>query len=525
MNSILKNIQDFWSNIGLNQRLVIAAAGAAALILVVVLFNWASEPNMNFLIGKVAPSDMAQIVNRLDEKAIKYKTKEIDGSGYIYVAADKDTTARLRLELIGEGLPGGDSVGFEIFDRNNFGISDFAQRTNFVRATQGELARTISQIKGIKSARVQAVVPENKLLITDPSSRAKASVFIDSGNTQINESQVNSIRSLVSNSIEGVAMNDVTVIDNHGNHLTEGLGEDGLLGGRNALKAKESLEKYYSTQIVKLMTPIVGIGNVVARVSVEIDNTAETFLEEKFDPEGQVVRSQTTDEDKLQSTEGKTQEGGVGAAANIPAANNDADSEPSILSQTDETRKTKNTQYEINRSLREQVQNPGGISDIRAAVLINKKGDGVRSSEQIEDFRMVVANALGIDLSPVKDNKFEMDNRVSVKEVEFSESAAIAGGVGMNAFDEFKFKYGEEVKQMFAAAIILGLFIYFLRMVKKFKPKSDDVQIMDELDSGKGRPGQLETNLTPELLNDLIQEKPENVSTALKTWMEDRPNN
>ena len=524
MNSILKNVQDFWSKLALNQRISLVAALLLVLGVVIFLYNWASEPKMNFLLGGIGQSDMAEIAAKLDEKGIDYKTGGSMGAGSIYINADKDMTARIRLDLFGQGLPSGDSVGFEIFDQNNFGISDFAQRTNLVRAIQGELARTISQIKGIKSARVQAVVPENKLLITDPSSRAKASVFIDTGNGRITESQVNSIRSLVSNAIEGVAVEDVAVIDNHGNNLTESLGESSM-GGQNALKVQENIEKYYSRKIVAMLTPIVGPGNVVAEVSVEIDTTAQTFLEEKFDPDVQVVRSQTTDEDKLNTTEGKSQEGGVGAAANIPAAADAGGNEPTIVSQTDETRKTKNTQYEINRSLREQVQNPGSVKSKRATVYLNKRqeeGAQARTAEELEDFRITVANALGVDLSIADGNLDQIENLVAVKEIAFSQPA---GNVSGQTTESFVIKYGDLVKKFIAGAIILGILFYMMKVLKGFKPQANDVEILSDLDSNNIAPNQLDTNLTPELLNDLIQEKPENVSTALKSWVQDNPNN
>jgi flagellar M-ring protein FliF len=285
------------------------------------------------------------------------------------------------------------------------------------------------------------------------------------------------------------------------------------------LKIQERIEKYYAKNIETMLTPIVGAGNVVARVSVEIDTTAQTFLEEKFNPDGQVVRSQTSEEDKLQSTEGKAQEGGVGAAANIPAATGTADgNETQVLSQTDETRKSKTTQYEINRSLLETVQSPGGIAKKQASVFIAPRGGDLpaRTAQELEDLRITVANALGINLSEADGDPLKMDNMVVVKEMAFTQPASVVGG--MNAFDDFMFKYGQYVKNIIAVIIIFGLVFFFSRMLKKLKPKNEDVEIMDELSAGNR--GKIESNLTPELLNDLIQEKPENVSTALKTWME-----
>lgn len=517
MNSILKNAQDFWSKIGLNQKIALSAAGVAVIVAVVMLLTWATKPKMSFLIGNLAPKDISEVTSYIDKLGIPYELGKDESS--IMIAADKNEAAKVRMNIFGQGLISGDSVGYEIFDKGNFGISDFVQRTNLVRAIQGELGRTISQIQGVRSARVQAVVPENKLLLTDPTSRPTASVFLDSGINKISEAQVNAIRSLVSYSIEGVDVQDVAVIDNHGNNLSEEYGNDSSGGSQSGLKIQERIEKYYAKNIETMLTPIVGAGNVVARVSVEIDTTAQTFLEEKFNPDGQVVRSQTSEEDKLQSTEGKAQEGGVGAAANIPAATGTADgNETQVLSQTDETRKSKTTQYEINRSLLETVQSPGGIAKKQASVFIAPRGGDLpaRTAQELEDLRITVANALGINLSEADGDPLKMDNMVVVKEMAFTQPASVVGG--MNAFDDFMFKYGQYVKNIIAVIIIFGLVFFFSRMLKKLKPKNEDVEIMDELSAGNR--GKIESNLTPELLNDLIQEKPENVSTALKTWME-----
>ena len=156
----------------------------------------------------------------LDDAKVSYRVS----GGSIYVPADKIYT--MRMQLAGKGIPQGDGVGFEIFDKPNFGISDFVQRANYLRAVQGELARTISQIDEVEAARVMIVVPENRLLL-DKDKYPTASVFVRvRGNTQLQPQSINSIRFLVANSVEGLKPNHVTVVDNLGNVLSENSDDD-----------------------------------------------------------------------------------------------------------------------------------------------------------------------------------------------------------------------------------------------------------------------------------------------------------
>ena len=151
--------------------------------------------------------------------------------GTISVPADK--VHLMRMQLAAKGIPRGDGVGFEIFDKPNFGISDFVQHANYTRAVQGELARTISQLDEIEGARVMIVMPENRLL-TDNTRRPTASVFVKlKHHAQLQPSAVNSIRFLVANAVEGLQANFVSVVDNHGNVLSENSDGEGIGGLTN----------------------------------------------------------------------------------------------------------------------------------------------------------------------------------------------------------------------------------------------------------------------------------------------------
>jgi flagellar M-ring protein FliF len=211
----------------------------------------------------------------------------------------------MRMQLAGRGIPQGDGVGFEIFDKPNFGISDFVQRANYVRAVQGELSRTISQINEVESARVMIVLPENRLLL-DKDKFPTASVFVRvRGNSQLPPQSINSIRFLVANSVEGLKPNHVSVVDNLGNVLSENADDDSMAGVTSSqLAARRNLEQYLAKKAQDMLEKVLGPGQAIVRVSAEINYDTVTSTPGKIRPgwpgdphpdqERRVVDSSTT---------------------------------------------------------------------------------------------------------------------------------------------------------------------------------------------------------------------------------------
>src|SRR6185503_13121622 len=183
---------------------------------------WTGRPDYALLYGKLDDAEAARVAAVLDEASVPYKVGP--GNGAVYVPRDK--VHPMRMQLAARGIPHGDGVGFEIFDKPNFGISDFIQRANYIRALQGELARTIAELDEVEAARVMVVMPENRLLV-DNNKKPTASVFIKTkGSAQIGPSAVSAIRFLVANAVEGLQPSHVTVVDNRGNVLSDNADSD-----------------------------------------------------------------------------------------------------------------------------------------------------------------------------------------------------------------------------------------------------------------------------------------------------------
>ncbi len=208
------------SKFSINQRMIILIALAGSVAGLIALALWTQQPDMQVLFTNLNPEDAAGIVDKLKETKVPYETT----GGGATVLVPSAQVHELRLQLATQGLPHGGGVGFEIFDRSSIGMSDFVQKLNYRRALQGELARTIAQMPEIERARVHLATPERRLF-SNEENRARASVVVSLRNGQaLAKTQVNGIVHLVSSSVEGLQVKDVTVVDGHGRLLSSAAG-------------------------------------------------------------------------------------------------------------------------------------------------------------------------------------------------------------------------------------------------------------------------------------------------------------
>ncbi len=509
MNAFFDQLKNLWAELGLNQKVSLCIAVLAVFMAMGGLLIWSSQPSMALLYGRVDPKEMSELVQVLEENAVPYRLEQ--GGSAIFVP--KEDVSKMRMILAGRGIPNGGSVGFEIFDRTNFGISDFIQKTNYMRAIQGELARTISQMQGIQSARVMVVMPENKLVVNNDKARATASVFVDTS-SRLDRESVNAIRFLVANSVNGLLVDDVAVIDQKGNMLTENMTEDPSLGlASGQFRFRQGMETYLAQKIESMLGKIVGAQNIVARVSVDLDTETMTKRSQLYDPEGQVVRSQTLSEDNHVSTENKTSAASTpaGVGANTPQGATGANS-PS--NSTQDSRKNRSISYEINQSTTETVRAPGEIKKVTASVFIAKKigPDGKpteRSLEEIVRIKQMVANAIGSNL---KDD----DSVITVEEVVFEGDLNEKAIPPMSLFEQIQ-NWVHTLSGFAPLGIGFVFMFVFYRILRRAKKEEVSIEFIEEKlpDTPLKRK---KRTVTPDMLNALIQDETESVSQTLKTW-------
>lgn len=357
--------------IGLIIGLAVAVAAGLA------LFMWAQAPVYRVLYANLPTEDAGAVVDALQAANIPYRLDA--GSGAILVPPQR--LAEARMKLAGQGLPHTGGVGFESLRQDQgFGTSQFLETARFQRALETELARTIDSLDPIARARVHLAIPERSVFVRDRKApTAAVSVRLYPGRS-LTSGQVSAITHLVASAVPGMSASKVTVVDQHGQLLSNaGDDTDGLVATARQLDLRHRIEDAYSRRIEDLLAPIVGAGHVKAEVNARIDFSAQEMTEEQYEPGKSVVLSEQSTQDR---TDRSSEAQGVpGALSNQPPGSGTlqpaqpnktkgkGQAQPSQLvdSRTSETRN-----YEVSKTIRHVRTPSGAITRLSVAVLLDR---------------------------------------------------------------------------------------------------------------------------------------------------------
>lgn len=357
--------------------------------------------------------DSSAIVQKLEAMKVAY---QIDPSGTL-IRVPTDQVGKLRMQMAADGLPKGGSIGYEIFDqKDGFGTTSFVQNINHLRALEGELARTISSLNPIQTARVHLVLPQRELF-SHGTQAATASIFLKTRRgAQLTREQISSIQHLIAAAVPQLQPSQVSIVDDRGNLLarSSGGGEAAAAGGSGDSPddMRAGFERTQARKIEDLLSQTLGYGKVRAQVSADLDFDRITTSSEIYDPESQVVRSTQSTSELSSNSEGGSA-GPVTVANNLPAnpaqvanalgggGNSGGGANGSKNSRTEET-----VNYEINKTVRNQVRESGQIRRLSVAVVVDgtttTDADGKstytpRSEEEMKKLRDLVASAVNIN--------------------------------------------------------------------------------------------------------------------------------
>ena len=400
MNSFVTTLQ----NLG---PMRLAAMGGVAAILLgffVFLATQIGPSNMSMLYGDLSISDSADIAANLDGLGVPYQIQQ--NGAAIFVPSDQ--VDRLRLTMAQEGLPSGGNLGYELFDEGDgFGTTSFVQNINRVRALEGELARTITTIDRVRSARVHLVLPERQLF-SQETQQATASVVLSLRGNGLSGQQAAGIQQLVSFAVPQLAPENVSVIDDRGNVLAQNTSQDdaGLLRS-SAEDRRRAEEARLSGEIEQMLSRSLGAGRVMARVSMEMDFDRVEVTAETYDPEGQVARSSQFVQTEETSSDGEAGIDPVTVDGNLPEAEDlGALGGGGIGSSAEATRTEETTNFEISRTIETRVRDGGIVERISVAVMVDgtysqdEDGNTVyspRSEEELASIEALVRSAVGFD--------------------------------------------------------------------------------------------------------------------------------
>jgi flagellar M-ring protein FliF len=390
-------------NFSVGQRWTILIAGILVVLGVYALVNWERERDFRPLYTSLSPEDASVIVQKLKESATPFRLT----SNGTTVSVPEEKVAELRLEMAGAGVPKSGRIGFEIFDKTNFGMTDFAEHVNYRRALEGELERSVMTVAEIEQARVHISLPQESVFL-EARQPAKASVLIKiHSGANLPESAIPAITNLVASAVEGLAPEMVSVLDMRGNLLNRPKRTPGDQSGSSdsALEYRHRVEQDLTAKLNSTLEPLVGAGRFRAAVSAECDLTSGEQSDENYDPTHSVMVTSQTSEDISSPSHGAAAGGVPGTASNLPDAAPRPASSGGGLS-----RKTENISYQTSRTVKHTILPQGTIKKLSVSVLLDQdvrwEGTGpnmkrileVPTPERIKTIHGLVAAAAGLDM-------------------------------------------------------------------------------------------------------------------------------
>jgi flagellar M-ring protein FliF len=370
---------------------VLAAAGLWGLV------RWRQEAGFRPLYADLSMEDAGAVVARLKESGVPYRVAA-DGRA---ILVPEEKVAEMRLAMAAAGLPRSGRIGFELFDRGNFGVTEFAEQVNYRRALEGELERSVMCLAEVEQARVHLTFPKDSLF-EEARRPAKASVLVRlKPGADLAPASVQAITHLVASAVEGLAPEAVSVLDMRGrllNRPRQSLGEEQV--SEAMLAYRQSLERDLASKINATLEPLVGPGKFRTAVSAECDFTSGEQSEETFDPARSVmVTSQKTEELS-----------GAGAAAGVPGTPSNLPRPTSTPSRAAGglSRRTEAISYQSSRVVRRVKLPQGAIKRLSVAVLLDhvtvweQQGNKRRAvlvplpPERIQAIRQIVAASIGL---------------------------------------------------------------------------------------------------------------------------------
>ena len=375
-----KAILGIFNKLSIQRRMLLGGMLVVALVLlgfVILMFN---EPNYTVLYAKLEAEDAAQVIDHMSRKKISYKIE--DNSETIRVPKDK--VYELRFELAAKGIPNSGVIGYELFDNNTLGMSEFMQKLNFKRALEGELSRTIMQQRGIEGVRVHIVVPEKSIFKEEQKEPTASVVLKINPGANLSQSNILAIAHLVSSSVEGLKPTKVAVIDTRGRLLSKETEDNPLaLDSGKQYEIKSNVEQYLERKAQSILDNVLGYGNSVVKINADLDFKQVEKTIQSYDPESQVAISEQSI--KSESSGSKISDSDAVLTENLT------------------------TNYEISKTIERVIEGAGNLRRITVAAVINGVSKEVknneivetvfvpRSDEQLQKLEQIIKQAVGID--------------------------------------------------------------------------------------------------------------------------------
>ncbi len=427
-----------FSHLPISRQVGLLIGLSASIALAIAVVMWSSEPSYRPLFSSLNSREASEVIDVLQRSGIEYKIS--NKSGTVMVPASDIHDARMKLAT--EGLPRSSSSSLDLLGKSStFGSSSFMEAARYKHILAAELANTIGSFNNVKSARVHLALPKQTSFIRNKKT-ASASVFLDVYNGRtLNSSEIAAIVHLVASSIPNLDSNNVTVVDQNGNLLTEGSSNDNMAAANRMLRYRHQVEANYVKKIQDLLAPILGVGKVKARVTADIDFTSSEQTRESYNPDMPALRSEQIYREKNKQSDGGV--GGVpGSLSNQPPADGVAQllnsNNVNLVSRTGEssndTRLQSTKNYELDKTISHTRYQPGQIRRLTVAVLVDDKAKVNPDSgavdrtpigkEELAKLSLLVKNAIGFSVQ--RGDNVEVINTSFLQPEPFEEAVPVS---------------------------------------------------------------------------------------------------
>lgn len=500
---LITQLSAVWKKLSPQQKIITSALVGFTLFGLLSLVFWSrggvTDTGFKKLYSELKVDEAAAITEKLQQGGYKYKIE--DNGRSILVASKK--VYEIRMVLAREGLPSARGIGYELFDKTNIGVTDFVQKLNAKRALEGELKRTIEGLDEVKSARIHIVIPEHTIFLENQKD-PKASIVIKMiPGKKLTGEQVKGITHLVSSSIDGLKIDNVSIVDFDGHLLSNPYGNDetALVSSRN-MELQANIENNMERKVNKLLVGILGPGKTTVQIAVDLDFDQIEKTMEKYDPESKVVRSEERSDENIKN-----------------APDGDRQEERSL------------TNYEIDKSVEHLIREVGNIKRLTISVAVdgvyktNDEGEETFEplpAEELANIEDMVKNAIGYDLA--------RGDQIAVACMKF--------GNDFLQREQEEMRKQEQIAMVFMIVkyvlvfIVAIMVIFFLRYFAKtlseaMNPPIPQVDIgATEIEEPAEVPEDMRrSNELLDRVEMMTQQQPVNVAAVVREWLMESPKN
>ncbi|MBN1838995.1 MAG: flagellar M-ring protein FliF [Campylobacterales bacterium] len=484
LRTLLNQIATLIQNLTLRQRIVSAVSIIVLIGFLVFLMlykntNTSSMNGYSILFEKTTAGDSALIIQQLEKEKVPYKVLN-EGT----IAVPNDVVHKQRIAIAALGIPKNSKVGFEIFDKTEFGATDFEQKIKYIRALEGELARTIEGLGPIANASVHIAIPK-ETVFAQKQAPATASIVLNiRAGMSLSVKQIVGIRNLVAASISNLPAENVSIVNQDGEPL--GDEESNLFQGelvKSQMRYKKEYEQTMEQKIINVLAPVIGgVDKVNAKVTIDFDFSQQDFVSEIYDPNS-VPRSEQSVEEKREGKEPQDVGGVPGAISNIGPVQGLESNKKSETYQKSST----TTNYEISKKVINSKDEFAKIKRLSAAVVVdgtykfgldangNKKNEleyFPLSKEQMDAIRDVVRQTVGYNVA--------RGDEVTVSNLEFKPLANDGTRLPPKSTPEQIFGYFVLLIPLLKYVVVaILLFIFYKKVILPFSQKMVETKLDD----------------------------------------------